>query len=280
MADPRSAQVRLGAELRRALVIAGVAVAGLAVATVLPMIFEESFLFHPERGLSATPSDYGLAHEEVWLRAGKTPLHAWHLPGRGRALVVFFHGNAGTIAARLPHAAALIALGLDVLLVEYPGYGRSGGEPSERSLYAAADVAHAWAVARRRPIVAMGESLGGAVAIDLAARKPLAALIAQSTFTSIADMARVVVPWLPFSLSPRNRFESIAKIGRITAPKLLLHGDADEVVPMAHGERLFKAAREPKRFVKLAGAGHNDTLLVRGAEYFGAVDEFLRAHDL
>ncbi|MGH6958853.1 MAG: alpha/beta hydrolase [Dongiaceae bacterium] len=255
-------------------------IAALGGAGLLPMIFEDGFIFSPERRLDAKPSDYGLSYQDVWLRAGKTLVHAWHLPGGKRALVVFFHGNGGNIAGRLPHASALCALGLDVLLVEYPGYGRSGGRPSEASLYAAADAAHAWAAARGKPVVVMGESLGGAVAIDLAARSKVAALIVQSAFTSIADMVPVALPWLPFTPSLRNRFDSIAKIGRIAAPKLILHGDADDLVPFAQGERLFAAAREPKRFVRLEGAMHNDVLLVRGAEYFGAVDDFLRAHGL
>ena len=259
-----------------------VVLAGLAGAGVLPMIFEDSFLYHPTRELSAKPSDYGLTHEDVWLPAGKTRVHAWHLRSKGRATVLFFHGNAGTIADRLPHAIAWLALGFDVLLVEYPGYGRSEGEPSEKSLRAAADAAYVWARerAKAKRIVAFGESLGGAVAIDLASRRAVDALVVQSTFTSVADMAKVVVPWLPFEPPLRNRFDSLARIHAVRAPTLILHGDADELIPLAQGKRLFDAAAGPKRFVKLEGAHHNDTILVRATEYFGAVDTFLREHGM
>jgi uncharacterized protein len=249
---------------------------GLIGTAALPMIFEDSLLYHPERKLSATPADYGLTHEDVWLATKAGRAHAWYLPARGRATVLFFHGNAGTIADRLPHASAWVALGVDVLLVEYPGYGRSEGEPGEAAFYAAADAAYAWAKKKGKPLVAFGESLGGAVAIDLAAKRKVDALVVQSTFTSVADMAKAAFPWLPFSPPLRNRYESIAKIGRVHAPKLFLHGDQDDVVPFSQGERLFRAAQPPKRFVKLQGAHHNDTIDLRGSEYFGAVEEFLR----
>lgn len=262
------------------MVASGAVVAGLAVGLVYPMIFEDQFLYYPDRELRAKPSDFGLRHEDVWLRAGNDRVHAWLLRGRGRALLVFFHGNAGTIADRLDQAARFVAHGLDVLLVEHPGYGRSEGEPSEASLTAAADAALDWARKRPRKVILFGESLGGAVAIDLASRRPVEALITQSTFTSIADMAKAVFPWLPFTPPLRNRFESINKIGRIAAPKLLLHGDADELVPYAQGKRLFEAARDPRRFVTLKGATHNDTWVVREKEYFAAFDAFLRYHGL
>jgi hypothetical protein len=270
-----------GARLRRAIAIGAVLIL-VAGAAVAPWVLEDWFLYHPRRDLGAAPADYHLAHEDVWLDAAGARTHAWFLPGGGRATVVFFHGNGGTIADRLHVATAWIALGFDVLMAEYPGYGRSAGRPSEPSLRAAAQAAWSW-VRTKRPaarVVAFGESLGGAVAIDLAARQALDAVVVQSTFTSIADMARVVFPWLFFDPPLRNRFDSLASIRRVRVPTLILHGDSDDFVPFSQGQRLFAAAAGPKRFVKLEGAHHNDTVAARAPEYFGAVDTFLREHGM
>jgi fermentation-respiration switch protein FrsA (DUF1100 family) len=247
------------------------------------MLLEDRFLYYPDRTLRATPRDVGLDFEELSLEAADgVRLQAWHVPAAAptRARLLFFHGNAGNIGDRVEHALHLRRLGLDVLLLEYRGYGQSGGRPSEKGLYLDAQAALAWSVKRGGRQILFGESLGGAVAIDLAAQGRCDALIVQSTFTSVPDMAAAVFPWLPFRPPLRNRFASIEKIPRVTCPKLLLHGDADEIVPFAQGQALHRTARDPKQLIVLQGAHHNDTWLVRPNEYFGGIDAFLRRHGI
>jgi fermentation-respiration switch protein FrsA (DUF1100 family) len=240
---------------------------------------ERSFLYFPERVLATTPAELGLTAEEVWLQtADGVRLYGYWLPGRGQRLVVWFHGNAGNISHRLPHARLLLdRFGLDQLLVDYRGYGRSHGRPSETGLYRDGLAVYAAALRRGyRPeqIVLFGRSLGAAVAIEVARQQPAGAVILETAFLSIPSLARALYPWVPPVLV-RSRFDNAAKIRQVLAPKLIVHGDRDEVVPLAHGQRLFDLAPEPKRFGLIQGAGHNDLVLVGGEPYLHAWNTFL-----
>jgi fermentation-respiration switch protein FrsA (DUF1100 family) len=163
-----------------------------------------------------------------------------------------------------------------VLVFDYPGYGRSGGKPSEAGCYAAGDTAYDWLVevkkVRGADVLLVGESLGGAIATDLATRRPFRALVLLKAFTSFPDMAQKVFPWLPARWLVRNQFNNVKKIAAVQGPVFLAHGTADGLVPFSQGERLFKAAREPKEFLPLAGAHHNDP---PGRDYFKALRDFL-----
>lgn len=190
-----------------------------------------------------------------------TALHALYgRPQGARATLLVLHGNGGNITHRFHLLEPLLGLPAAVFLLDYRGYGRSAGQPSEAGVYADAQAAHAWLVAQGVPppqIVLYGESLGGAVAIETARRTQVGGLIVQSTFTSMADMARRLTG-LPLGFLLRTRMDSINKIPAVTVPKLIFHGEADELVPFAMGQRLYQAAAEPRRFVGYPGVGHND----------------------
>src|SRR5713101_4979804 len=208
----------------------------------------DAFTYFPARQLYGDPADVGLAFTELTIPTEDGErLAGWWIPARAqpaRAHVLFFHGNAGNVSHRLEHALALTAAGLDVLLVDYRGYGRSTGRPSEQGLYrdARASLAalRAGGVVDAARIVYMGESLGGAVALWLALQDPPAGLVLQSAFTSLRDMARVHYPWVPAALVG-DGFPSLDRIPTLRAPVLILHGDRDEIVPVAQGRALYDA---------------------------------------
>jgi hypothetical protein len=250
--------------------------------TVLPLLFETRLIYHPQRAHDVSARELGLAAEPVTLRAEDgVAIDALFLPvASSRFTVLFAHGNAGNLSHRLDRVLFLQSkLRVDVLLFDYRGFGRSEGRPDEAGTYRDARAAYRWLVESRRVpperIVLMGESLGSAVALDLAVSHPARALVLESPFTSVPDMAAVVFPFLPARWLVRTRYDNLGKIDRLRMPLLVLHGDRDDIVPFAQGRRLFDAAPQPKRFFAIAGAGHNDTYVVGGTPYWKAVADFL-----
>ena len=258
--------------------------AAVATLGVTPLFFQrivESVLFQPSPGVDLTPTELGIAGEELYLPAEDgVRLHAFFLqgPSDSSRAILFLHGNAGNASHRLPNAAALRDLGAHVLLIDYRGYGLSEGRPSERGVYADARAGLAHLIEIRKipeaRVVLFGRSLGGAVAVDLAQDRPLGGVILESTFTSLHDMARRAVGPLA-TLVARSGFESAAKISRVRAPLLFFHGNRDSIVPYELGMRLYEAAPEPKAFETIEGADHNDTLVVGGRAYFERIGRFL-----
>jgi len=263
----------------------------LTVGTIMWSRLVDGMIFHPTPGADLRPDDVGLQGEDVRLESGggassggeraieRARIHAFWLPAEGATrAILFLHGNAGNASHRLPNAAALVALGAHVLLLDYRGYGLSEGEPSEAGLYADARAALAHLVEERgvaeQRIVVFGRSLGGAVGVDLVQDRDVAGVILESTFTSVADMAGTILP-IAAPLLVRGRFDSESKIGRLRAPVLFFHGDRDDIVPIRLGRALFEAAPEPKAFESIAGAGHNDTVQVGGRPYFERIGAFL-----
>jgi fermentation-respiration switch protein FrsA (DUF1100 family) len=197
-------------------------------------------------------------------------------PDQGALL--YCHGNAGNLSHRgeqLRRWRDLMRLA--VLIFDYPGYGRSAGKPSEAGCYAAAAAAHDWLTGIKKVpgerIVLYGGSLGGAVAIQLAARRPHRALALVSAFASLADMARLRFPWLPARWLLRSRFDNVGTICTCCRPVFIAHGTADRVVPFAHGERLFAVANEPKEFFAMLGYDHNHT---PPPEFYEKLRQFLK----
>jgi fermentation-respiration switch protein FrsA (DUF1100 family) len=182
---------------------------------------------------------------------------------------IFFYGNGAYAAGMASEFWNLRRLGANALLVEYPGYGMSGGRPSEPAFYAAAEAALDCLERRsdvdRNRMVAVGWSMGGAVAVDLAARHRVSGLVVINAFTSLQATARALQPWLPTSLVLKSRFDNLSKIGTVTCPILIIHGDRDEVVPPRMSGELQAAARAPVRSLTVAGAGHND-IFERGGD--------------
>jgi uncharacterized protein len=255
----------------------------LLAAGALLLIFERHLIYFPDRHHDVTPADLRLAHEEVLLETEDgVRLHAWWLPvPNARLTVLLCHGNAGNISHRLDRALLMQShLAVDTLLFDYRGYGRSEGSPDEEGSYRDARAAYRWLVARGvgpDRIVLFGESLGSAVAVQLALEHDARAVVLESPFTSIPDMARAVYPFLPLWPFVRTRYDNVSKVGRLRAPLLVLHGERDEVVPFAQGRRVFEAAPQPKQFFAIQGAGHNDTYVVGGEAYWRALRGFLDA---
>ena len=247
----------------------------------LLLLFEKSFIYFPTRAYDATPAGLGLPHEDVWLVAQDgVRIHGWYLPvARARWVTLVSHGNAGNISHRLDRALLLQGrLHSSVFLYDYRGYGASEGSPDEAGTYRDARAAWRYLVEQKHvkpdELVLLGESLGSAVALELALARPAAALLLEAPFTSVPDVARrtIFAPLAPFV---RTRYESLARIPRLRMPLLVMQGDRDEVIPPALGRRLFDAAPEPKRYFAIPGAGHNDTYFVGGEAYWNAIADFL-----
>jgi fermentation-respiration switch protein FrsA (DUF1100 family) len=232
------------------------------------MALENWLLYHPTRSTRCWQEPPPALHvEDVELTTHDgVRIHAWWTAPAGwapsRGAMLYCHGNAGNVSARGEHLAAWQEwMDTAVLIFDYPGYGRSGGRPSEAGCYAAADAAYDWLTASGRVaasrLIVLGRSLGAGVAVDLAHRRPVRALVLYSPFTSFPDLAQEKCRWLPTRRLVRNRFDNLGKIAAVRAPIFIAHGTADTLVPVRHGERLHAAAPEPKRFLPLAGLGHN-----------------------
>jgi fermentation-respiration switch protein FrsA (DUF1100 family) len=217
-------------------------------------------------------------------------LAAWFVPAASPAghgsrqrrspAVLICNGNAGNRSLRAPLAAALARAGLAVLLFDYRGFAANPGRPTEPGLAADARAALAYLAARPEVdparLVYFGESIGAAVALRLATERPPAALVLRSPFASLAEIGRRFYPWLPVSLLLADRYDSLGQVGRLAAPLLVVAGERDRIVPAAHSRRLFDAAPEPKRFVLLPGADHNDLDLLAGPRLLEELLVFLR----
>jgi len=248
---------------------------------VLLYFFQNKLVFFPTRELARTPDSIGLDWEDIWLVTEEgQQVHAWlveHPEARGVA--VYCHGNAGNIGDRMHTLRMLHAARLSTLIFDYTGYGQSGGEVGEEVSYSSARAAEKFAresLAAER-IVLVGRSLGAAVAVRLASERAPDALVVQSGFLSLADVASDLYPWLPARLITGERFPSKDLIGDVNCPVLVAHGTDDRTIPTAHGEGLFAAAAEPKTFVPVAG-GHNDAYSRSEAQYVTALNAFLDEH--
>ncbi len=251
----------------------------LALPAVLFVAFLDRLIFLPSPGVDVAPDRMGVSVEEVWLTTeDDVRIHAFWLPREdAEPALLFLHGNAGNASQRLPNAVALQRLGANVLLLDYRGYGRSEGTPSEAGVYADARAGLAWLAARGfadERIFVFGRSLGGGVAVQVARDRELGGVILESTFASISDLVNRIFA-VPLGVLMSGRFASDRAIPSLRAPVLFFHGDRDRTVPIESGRRLFELAPEPKRFEVLRGAGHNDTVPVGGRAYFEQIRAFL-----
>ena len=246
------------------------AVAIFGCVVVVAYAAQRSLQYHPDR--TRVPPDaaglFGAEEIELTTADGEKVI-VWHVPPKGdRPVVLYFHGNGGSLAWRANRFRSFVADGTGLVALSYRGYGGSTGSPTEAGLIADAEAAYAFAAARYpvERIAVWGESLGTGVAVALAASHKIARLILETPFTSAADVGARIYWFLPVQFLMKDSFRSDARIGKVTVPVLILHGTADALIPFDHGEKLFALANEPKRFVRLEGGGHSDL------DQFGAQD--------
>lgn len=271
--------------MARPLVTAGFLAAGVGLLFVLLVaalvLRQDRLMFYPTRRLAATPESFALdATELAVVTEDHVRLHGWWIRGARRLALLYFHGNAGNAADRLERAKALHdRFGLDVFLVDWRGYGRSEGSPSEEGLQRDGRAIYRTAIeAGFRPdqIVLFGESLGAAVAIDLGAKWACAGVVLETPFLSARALAREHYPWVPIFLV-RDRWNNAARVADIPVPKLFIVAEKDEVAPAVQGRRLFEDARGVRELLVVPGAHHNDVWVVGGDAYWGAWKKFLGA---
>ncbi len=244
---------------------------------------EKKIIFHPSKFPDGywNPGSMGMNVQDIYFQSedGKK-LHGWFVASpNARATLLWFHGNAGNLSHRLDNIQRLLPLGLNIFIFDYRGYGRSEGEPDEEGIYKDSLAAYNKVLemegVRVDSLFLFGRSLGGVCAVETALNKSARGLILESVFTSASDMSRKIFPLIPLGWAIRSKFDAIGKVPRLTLPKLFLHGNRDEIVPFDLGKKLYDAAADPKTFYTIEGAGHNDTYIMGGRDYYKALDGFI-----
>ena len=257
--------------------------AGMLIVVVFLRVVENGLIYFPPRYPVGFPPPQSLQDEveDVWLlTADGVKINAfYHHNPSAKQVLLWFHGNAENIGYGLPQLRALATIGVNILAVDYRGYGKSEGKPDEKGVYQDADAAYEYLIQQRHfqpeDIFIYGHSLGGAVAVNLASRRPCGGLIIQSSFTNARAMARrmLMIPLIEYAVI--SRFDSLQSIRHVHAPILIVHGTRDEVVPFKMGQLLFAAAPEPKRFYPIENAGHNDVMEIGGRSYLASLKQFI-----
>jgi hypothetical protein len=255
---------------------------GYALIVVVIYLMQGRMLYLPDqpgRELVATPADAGMTYEDVSIEtADGVKLHGWFVPGPSSRVLLFFHGNAGNISHRLESIRQFHQLGLSVLIIDYRGYGQSKGRAGENGLYLDAEAAWRYVTRTRgvvpNNVVLFGRSLGASVAAWLAARHEPLALIVESSFTSVPDIAREIYPWLPVRWLSRLRHATVDYVRDVRCPVLVIHSRDDEIIPFHHGEAILAAAPEPRSFLQLSGS-HNEAFLQDEHSYLEGLSKFL-----
>ncbi|MEE8196418.1 MAG: alpha/beta hydrolase [Acidiferrobacterales bacterium] len=242
--------------------------------------FQGSFVYYPARELVATPAEYGLEYEAVTFKASDgISLSGWFLPAEdARGVLLFVHGNAGNISHRMLSLQLFNRLGLSTFIFDYRGFGESQGSPDEIGTYRDAEAAWRYLTAERKVdpagIVIFGRSLGAAIASYLASQHTPRALIVESAFTNVPDLAARFYRFMPVRWLSRYCYATVDYVPRVAAPILVVHSREDDIVPYSHGRRVFAAANSPKEFLEIRGS-HNDAFIVSGKVYEDGLDRFL-----
>jgi pimeloyl-ACP methyl ester carboxylesterase len=253
---------------------------------------QQYYVFKPRPLLQTTPDRLGLKFKEVHIPSGsgaeQGDLFGWWLPAENAdaPTLLYLHGNDKNISAStdLDRAARMRGMGYNLLMVDYRGYGKStGGYPSEAKVYEDADASWNYLIKQQssdpKRTFIYGHSLGGAIAIELAKRHPEAAgLIAESNFTTMADMGQRQFPWLPAEQLLNQRFDSMSKISTIKMPVLFIHGTWDKLIPYQMSQRLYESAPQPKSLVLIEGGEHGNSSLIAPLEYSTAVSNFIQRY--
>lgn len=280
-------------KLRRSIYIVA-AVAAVIYAAICAYMWatQRDRVFEPMRAIQSTPERLGIKYEAIHIPSGsgkeRGDLDAWWIPAdvADRPTIFYLHGNDRNISHghNVIAAGRLHSLGYNLLMVDYRGFGKSGGgKPSEAKVYEDAEAGWQYLIKTRgvRPQQAFiyGHSLGGAIGIDLAVRHPEAAgLITESTFTSLRAMGELEYPYLPVNLLLNQRFESLQKISSLKIPVLLIHGTWDDKVPVRMSKQLYDAAPQPKSLILIEGGEHNNSAGVGWLKYSNAVTAFTKQY--
>jgi fermentation-respiration switch protein FrsA (DUF1100 family) len=243
-------------------------------------LFQRKLQYFPDADPVPLPQGHqylGLQTVELVSKDG-IRLFCWYWPGERPLTLVYFHGNGGNRRDRLDWVRDFHRLGYGVFILDYRGYGGSGGTPTERGLYRDGQAALDWLREETdQQLVYFGESLGSGVAVEMATRTTPAAVIIQSGFSSAVDVGKHRYPFLPVSLLMKDHFDSLAKIKAVGCPLLFIHGERDLTVPLSSGQALYEAAPEPKEWLLVPGAGHNDVVGVGGQPYWKKIEDFLQS---
>ncbi len=260
-------------------VLLGIAIAG----TLFLFIrwFERKNLYFPTRRIEITPEDVGLHYEDVFFETEDgLKLHGWFIPSNSKRVLIFCHGNGGNISHRIELISILHNIGLNVFIFDYRGYGKNPGITTEKGTIL--DALGAYEYIRKlgtepECIILYGRSLGANIVIELASMVDAGILISEGGFTSVMDVAKDIYRIRPPGFLIHNKYNALDKISNVTIPTLIIHGRNDEFIPIKHGERLYKAAKEPKEFFEIKG-GHNDGFIVTGEEYKVKIENFIRKY--
>ncbi|MEE4217839.1 MAG: alpha/beta hydrolase [Xanthomonadales bacterium] len=236
----------------------------------------------PDRALGASPGDIGLDYEDVSLTTSdEERLHGWYIPAAdSRGVLLFFHGNAGNISHRLDSIRIFHELDLDILIIDYRGYGQSTGHTTEQGTYLDAQAAWDYLITSRRvpadQIIIFGRSLGGAIGAWLSVQNTPAAVIIESSFSSGVDMAHRLYPFLPVRLITRLKYPVVDYAARLNCPVLVVHSRDDEIIPFDMGQAIYAAAKQKKTFLELGG-DHNNGFLISQEDYIAGLKGFTQA---
>ena len=255
--------------------------------SIIPFLWscqlENSLIFYPTSSMDGSPHELGLPYEDIhFTTEDDVKLNGWFIPSpQGEFTLLWFHGNAGNISHRLQNIRLIHEkVKTNVFIIDYRGYGRSEGRVSEEGTYKDALAAYHYLRNQKnipsKRIVIFGRSLGAAVAAHLAVRENALALILETPFASIREMAKAVFPYLPIGPFLRTKYDVLADVKRVQQPVLVLHGDQDDIVPYVQGKKVFDATSEPKEFYTIRGANHNNTFVVGGDPYFAVLKSFIK----
>ncbi|MEE8149864.1 MAG: alpha/beta hydrolase [candidate division Zixibacteria bacterium] len=244
---------------------------------------QDRMFYFPTKDFAVNPDDYDLNFQDVFINVGQDEtIHGWYFSQaqnqNAARTVLVCHGNGGNISHRLETVIFLLQRGVNVMMFDYRGYGRSSGRPRETNTYDDVKAAYDWLISEKSAIpddiIIFGRSLGGAVAVDLASKENCGGLIVESSFDSAREMAKGYFPFFPAGLLIKYSYDSISKISKVNCPKLFTHSPADDLVPFDRGKKLFEAAPEPKSFYEISG-GHNERTYLDDPGYIKAIDNLL-----
>ncbi|MCX7829985.1 MAG: alpha/beta hydrolase [Acidobacteria bacterium] len=244
---------------------------------------QDAYIFFPERTITAIPKTFGMNYEDLFLEAGgEAKINVWHIPNEKRQLIIHCNGNGGNMSDRVEKYALLYSMGFSVIGFDYRGYGKSSGTPSEKGFYEDLRKVVSFAEQKgynKENIILYGESIGGGVALQIATESRFCALVLESTFTSLDEMARIYYKLFPTKLLLKYRFNNSEKINKINCPVAIMHSQEDEIVPYFMGKKLFEKANEPKIFIELK-KGHNDGGIIICPESAKELNNFLHKYQV